>query len=76
VWLMNGGAVSSSGGFSQVPTTWSIVEQRDSNGDGNADLLWRDTSGNTAMWFLNGAQVSSSGSLGNIPTTWTVVATV
>ena len=26
-----------------VPTTWSMVGQRDFNGDGKADLLWRDT---------------------------------
>jgi hypothetical protein len=26
---------------------------RDFDGDGMADLLWRDTSGNTAMWFCD-----------------------
>ena len=26
-----------------VPLTWSIVGQRDFNGDGNGDILWRDT---------------------------------
>jgi hypothetical protein len=38
-------------------------------------LLWRDTSGNTAMWFLNGASVLSTGGLGNVPIAWSVVLT-
>jgi hypothetical protein len=74
-WLMNGAAVTSSGGTGGVPATWSIVGQRDFNKDGKADLLWRDTSGNTAMWFMNGTAVGSSVSVGNIPTTWSVIGT-
>jgi hypothetical protein len=38
-----------------VPTTWSIVGQRDFDSDSHFDLLWRDTSGNTAIWFLTRA---------------------
>ena len=72
---MNGAAVSSTGGFGGVPSTWSIVGQRDFNGDGMADLLWHDTSGNTAIWFMNGAAVSSAVSVGNIPTIWSVAGT-
>ena len=58
-----------------MPTTWTIVGQRDFDGDGKADLLWRDTSGNTAIWFMNGTAVASSAGVGNIPTTWSVVGT-
>ena len=43
-----------------VPTSWSIVGQRDFDGDGKADLLWRDTSGNIAIWFMNGTQSAST----------------
>jgi hypothetical protein len=75
MWLMNGPAVSSSGGVGNVPSVWSIVGTGDYDGDGNADLLWRDSAGNTAIWFMNGAQVSSSASIGNVPTTWSVVGT-
>jgi FG-GAP-like repeat len=39
IWLMNGTAIASSGGLGTVPTTWSIVGQRDFDGDGKADLL-------------------------------------
>jgi hypothetical protein len=45
----------------------------DYNGDGEADLLWRDTTGNVAMWLMNGSTVISSGGLGNIPTNWSIV---
>jgi hypothetical protein len=74
-WLMNGAGISSSGAVSGLPTTWSVVGQRDFNGDGKADLLLRDTSGNIAMWFMNGTAVGSSVGLGNLPTNWFVAGT-
>jgi hypothetical protein len=55
IWLMNGGTIAGGGTIGVVPTSWSIVGQRDFDGDGKSDILWRDTSGNVAMWFMNGA---------------------
>ncbi len=75
VWLMNGSSIVSSAGLGAPSTTWSIVGQRDFDGDSKADLLWRDTSGNTAMWFMNGPAVRSSLSVGNIPAIWSVIGT-
>jgi VCBS repeat protein len=74
-WLMNGAQVTQSAAIGAAPTTWSIVGQRDFNGDGKYDLLWRDTSGNVAMWFMNGTQISSSVGVGNISTVWSVAGT-
>jgi hypothetical protein len=37
MWMMNGAQVSSSGGAGAVPTAWSIVGQRDFDGDGRYD---------------------------------------
>ena len=37
------------------------------------DLLWRDSSGNTAIWYMNGATIASTASLGNVSTNWTIV---
>jgi hypothetical protein len=67
---MNGATVLSAGGLGNVPTTWSMVLTGDYNGDGMSDLLWRDTSGDTAIWFMNGVSVSSTASIGNIPAGW------
>ena len=62
-------------GVGSVPSNWSIVGQRDFNGDGMTDLLWRDTSGDTAIWFMNGTQVLSSTGIASLDSTWSVVAT-
>jgi hypothetical protein len=69
---MNGAAVSSSAGLGTIPTTFSIVQIGDYNGDGKSDLLWRDNLGNTSIWFMNGTTVASTAGVGNIPTNWTV----
>jgi FG-GAP-like repeat/FG-GAP repeat len=74
IWLMNGATVLSSGELGGAPNSWSIVGQRDFDGDGKADLLWRDHLGNAAIWFMNGIQVASTASLGNF-TGWAVVGT-
>jgi FG-GAP repeat len=69
---MNGASVLSSGGIGTVPLTWSMAQTGDFDGDGKSDLLWRDTTGNTAIWFMNGVTVASTADVGNIPTTWTL----
>ena len=45
----------------------------DFNSDSYADILWRDTSGDTTIWLIKNAGVASGVSLGNIPTVWSVV---
>jgi hypothetical protein len=49
--------------------------KRDFNGDNRNDLLWRDSSGNTAIWFMNGMEITSGLGVGNIPATWSLVGT-
>jgi hypothetical protein len=47
---MNGNQLLQGGGLGNVnPNLWKIVGQRDFDGDGKADLLWNDTSGNIAI---------------------------
>lgn len=75
IWLMNGSSVSQTSVLGNVPQNWSIVGQRDFNGDGNADILWRDTSGNVGIWLMNGTSIISSTVLGNVPLNWSVAAT-
>jgi hypothetical protein len=67
---MNG--VATAGALGNIPTTFSIVQTGDYDGDGMSDLLWQDNLCNTSMWFMNGAAVASTGTLGNIPTVWIV----
>jgi hypothetical protein len=71
---MNGSTVVTSGGLGNIPTSWTMAETGDFDGNGTSDLLWRDTSGNTAVWFVSGVTVSSTGYVGNIGTTWTLQA--
>ena len=48
---------------------WSIVGQRDFNGDGKADFLWRDTTGDVAIWLMNGTtDPLSAWYVGTVPT--------
>jgi hypothetical protein len=55
-----------------VPTTWSVAETGDFNGDGMSDILWLDQSGDLGIWFMNGLSVSSYAGLGNVGTSWQV----
>jgi phospholipase C len=66
-------------GFNTLPATLPAYSHlrlvaHDANGDSNSDIVFRNSSGNTAIWLMNGAAVLSSGGLGTVPTTWSVVA--
>jgi hypothetical protein len=68
-WFMNGSQISGSGylnvnGTPIMPDpSWNIAGIGDLNGDGESDLLWRDTSGSTAVWVMNGSSIVGSGYL-------------
>jgi hypothetical protein len=49
------------------------IDLGDFNGDGQSDLLWRNTTtGQTAIWFLNGVQVSSTAGVATVGTDWVI----
>jgi hypothetical protein len=78
IWEMNGTTIlnPSSAYVSTVsPSTWAIVGQCDFNGDGKADLLWRNTSGVVAIWEMNGTTIlnPSSAYVSTVsPSTWAI----
>jgi len=45
----------------------------DVNGDGKADLVWRNTSdGNTAIWLMNGTVIADTSFPGGVPLAWQI----
>ena len=45
----------------------------DFDGDGKADIVWRNgTTGQVAIWLMNGMAISASGSSGFVPTAWKI----
>jgi VCBS repeat protein len=46
----------------------------DFDGDGKADILWRNTSnGATAIWLMNGTALASASFPGGVPAVWEIV---
>lgn len=37
-----------------VPLSWQVQGTGDFDGDGHADILWRDNTGQVGIWFMNG----------------------
>jgi VCBS repeat protein len=62
--------------YGSVGPQWSIAQTGDMNGDGTADILWTDTSGNVGAWFLTGNAgsntISAVSAYGNVGTSWQV----
>lgn len=72
-FIDNGGVVSAS-----VPSSWRVVGTGDFNGDGRADILWRNDNGQLSNWLgnVNGGYTDNGGVAGaSVPTSWKVVGT-
>jgi glucose/arabinose dehydrogenase len=60
LWMMNGGTIASSAGFT-VTSEWSLVGTGDFNSDGRGDLLFRRSSdGFLVAWLMNGGTIAGT----------------
>ncbi|MCC6889859.1 MAG: VCBS repeat-containing protein, partial [Hyphomicrobiales bacterium] len=76
MWLMNGTSVAQGPGVGGAAADWQIVGQRDFNGDGKHDILWRNSSsGQVLLWVMNGAAVTQSAVVGSAASDWQIVGT-
>jgi hypothetical protein len=76
MWLLNSSAaIQSAIGVGSTTNVWTIIGQRDLNGDGKADILFRANDGSIAEWLMNGGTITSANGLGNPTTAWNVVGT-
>jgi hypothetical protein len=49
------------------------VGAADFNGDGQADILWQNSSGARAIWLMTGTVHTGSVNLGTVATSWNIV---
>lgn len=73
IWTLNATATAVTGGGSPGGATsdWVITRAGDFNGDGRADLVWRNSaSGEVYIWFIDGSTLIGSGSPGGASLDW------
>jgi hypothetical protein len=61
--------------FAEPPSKAIRTNTHDFNDDGYSDIVWRDTSGNTAIWLMNGTTLTNQDSsfVANVPSQWAIV---
>ena len=74
-------AISSMNGLTQLEPTqslgsvtpdWSVAGIGDFSGNGQEDMLWRNTTGQDAIWFMDGNQVTSQQYTNSATPDWSV----
>ena len=65
-WFMDGSTISSTatptyqGSAVSPDASWSVAGIGDFNGDGDADILWRNGNGSLVEWLMNGSTILST----------------
>jgi WD40 repeat protein len=81
VWNLKGGQVAATATIASpavAPTDWHVDDVADFNGDGKADILWRNDNGTVAIWQMDGTQIAAGVVVANpdvAPTSWHIQAT-
>ena len=47
--------------------SWHVKDAADFNGDGKADILWQNDSGQAAIWTMDGMNLTGAGTVGPNP---------
>jgi hypothetical protein len=69
--LRSGGAITDT--VAIVKSTIGGNDPHDVNGDGKADLVWRNTAdGTTAIWLMNGTAIAATGFPGGVSLAWQI----
>jgi hypothetical protein len=83
-WNVNGSTVESlqaityQGAATQVDSSWSVGGIANFSGNGNADVIWRNTNGALIDWSMNGSQIMSisafmyQGAPVDLPNSWNI----
>jgi hypothetical protein len=71
-WQMNGASIASSEVIGSITSDWSVAGIGDFNGDGMADVLWRNSTGSLAEWQMNGDSYTPL-SVANVGTAWSAI---
>ncbi|MET4524959.1 FG-GAP-like repeat-containing protein [Bradyrhizobium sp. JR18.2] len=74
VWTMgspHGDQILTGNGIASSPdTSWHVEAKGDFNGDGNADVLWRNDNGSLAVWTMSGIagdRIATGNQIGSVP---------
>ena len=77
LWTSSANGVAAPGvDLGIVSGVWQVQQAADFNGDGLADILWRNTAnGDAYLWTSSGGAIAAPGiDLGIVATNWQVIA--
>ncbi len=74
VWYLDGPVVIGQGAVAKAGGPWNIVGVGDFNGDGNPDIVWRNSAtGETVVWYMQGVLRLGAEALQTLPPPWNII---